>query len=287
MTAPASRVRYRITHTSLYGYDHAVTASYNEARLTPRVTPWQTPLESSLSADPATWQHRYVDYWGTQVRTFEANATHRELTVRATSLVEVDASRRAPGEAVTWDDVRSSAVQDACCEFLAQTPLTEVPAELAALAEATAARLAPSEAGREISAAVHGALTYLPGSTHVRSSAAEAWTARSGVCQDYAHLVVGALRHVGLPARYVSGYLHPAAAPVIGEATAGESHAWVEWWQGEWAAFDPTNLVEVGNRHVMVGAGRDYGDIPPIKGIVAGDHSSTDLDVRVELTRMA
>ena len=150
-----------------------------------------------------------------------------------------------------------------------------------------AGRSAPGDAARDISLAVHEALTYLPGSTQVQTSAAEAWQERSGVCQDYAHLVVGALRHVGLPARYVSGYLHPAASPEVGQTLSGESHAWVEWWQGEWVAFDPTNAVEVGNRHVMVGAGRDYADVPPIKGIVAGGHSDSALTVTVELTRMA
>jgi transglutaminase-like putative cysteine protease len=131
------------------------------------------------------------------------------------------------------------------------------------------------------------ALTYMPGATQVHTTAAEAWNERRGVCQDYAHLVVGALRHVGVPARYVSGYLYPNADPQIGDTARGESHAWVEWWLGEWAAHDPTNLAAVGERHVMVGSGRDYGDVPPIKGIVAGQHDTVGLEVTVDLTRLA
>ena len=130
-------------------------------------------------------------------------------------------------------------------------------------------------------------MTYLPGSTGVNTVAAEAWTARAGVCQDYAHLVIGALRHVGIPARYVSGYLHPSTHPELGEATVGESHAWVEWWLGTWFPHDPTNNGPVVDRHVMIGTGRGYVDVPPIKGIVAGVPAGVELDVAVEITRLA
>jgi transglutaminase-like putative cysteine protease len=280
-------MRYRIAHTSDYAYDRAVAVSYNEARLTPQRTEWQTPLETTLSVDPTTWQHRYVDYWGTEVRVFEANTSHRALGIRATSLVEVDSARRPQPTLHDWDDVHTDGVRDTWCEFLAETPLTKAPGELAALARQIAAHAAPGEAARAISGAVHEALTYQPGSTQVHTSASEAWDTRRGVCQDYAHLVVAALRHVGLPARYVSGYLHPAAEPEIGETLEGESHAWVEWWQGEWVEYDPTNAVPVAGRHVRIGAGRDYADVPPIKGVVAGGHSSTELTVSVELTRLA
>jgi transglutaminase-like putative cysteine protease len=129
-------------------------------------------------------------------------------------------------------------------------------------------------------------MTYMTGVTAVHTTAAEAWDERRGVCQDYAHLVVGALRHVGMPARYVSGYLHPNAVPGIGDSAYGESHAWVEWWLGAWVAHDPTNLADVAERHVIVGTGRDYGDVPPIKGIVAGQHNTVGLEVTVELTRL-
>jgi len=282
-----TRVRYRITHASRYAYDDAVAVSYNEARLTPMRLSWQTPLETALLIEPGTWQHHYQDYWGTEVCVFEATTAHRTLDVHATSLVEVDASLRPAPTVDDWAAVRDPAVADRWCEYLASTPLTAVPRELADRAARIASRSRPGDAAREISRCVHDALTYEPGSTQVHTSAAEAWRDKRGVCQDYAHLVVGALRHVGLPARYVSGYLHPAAEPAVGQTHRGESHAWVEWWQGEWVAFDPTNAAEVGSRHVMVGAGRDYADVPPIKGIVAGELSTADLEIAVELTRLA
>jgi transglutaminase-like putative cysteine protease len=281
-------VRYQITHTSRYAYDLAVGASFNEARLTPKLVPWQAPLEFSLQVDPATYQQRYVDYWGTQVRIFEATTPHRALEVRASSLVEVDASRRIGPTELQWADVHAPDVADRWCEYLAPTRFTDLPGELAELAEEVAGRVPPDGAAREISAIVFDALTYRSGVTQVQSPASEAWSARTGVCQDYVHLVVGALLHVGLPARYVSGYLYPTAEPEVGdEAVEGESHAWVEWWLGRWVAFDPTNFLEVGNRHVLVGAGRDYADVPPIKGLLAGSEATTDLTVKVELCRVA
>lgn len=280
--------RYRIHHTSTYTYDQAVTSSFNEVRQTPAAAPWQSPLESVLRVDQSSWHFRYVDYWGTQVRVFEAHTPHRELVVDVTSLVEVDASRRpTPQQDIGWDDVRDPAVADRYDEFLAISQFTAPPPELARTAEEIAARRGPADTVHEVAAAVHETMTYVPGSTGVHTLAAEAWVARSGVCQDYAHLVVGALRHVGVPVRYVSGYLHPAVEPEIGDAVTAESHAWVQWWLGEWIDHDPTNRADVGERHVLVGTGRDYGDVPPIKGIVAGTPVTTDLAVEVTITQLA
>jgi len=280
--------RYRIHHTSTYSYDQAVTASFNEVRQTPAAAPWQIPLESVLRVDQSSWHYRYVDYWGTQVRVFEAHNPHRELVVDATSLVEVDASRRPrPPGGLSWAQVRADDVADAFGEHLAISTFTAPPPDLADLADSVAADLGPDAAAAAIAAAVHDTMTYVPGSTGVHTLAAEAWAARKGVCQDYAHLLIGALRHVGIPARYVSGYLHPSAEPEIGVATRAESHAWVQWWLGEWVDHDPTNPVPVTERHVVVGSGRDYGDVPPIKGIVAGTPVTTGLDVVVTITRQA
>ncbi len=279
--------RLRIEHSSTYTYDAPVTASYNEVRLTPLVTAWQIPLDSALRVPDSTWQQSYVDYWGTPVRVIEAQQSHLDLVIDATSLVEVDASRvPEPNRDAPWDLVRSARVEDRYGEFLGQTPSTEPDPELAALADDLAATRAPHDVALTLAGTIHDAMSYRPGSTGVHTAAAEAWTARSGVCQDYAHLLVGALRQVGLPARYVSGYLHPDAEPRLGVAAPGESHAWVEWWLDGWTGFDPTNNIPIGERHVVVGRGRDYTDVPPIKGIVAGTASSK-LDVRVEITRLA
>ena len=123
------------------------------------------------------------------------------------------------------------------------------------------------------------------GVTSVHTPATHAWDVRSGVCQDIAHLAIGALRAIGVPARYVSGYLHPKRDAEIGEKVRGESHAWVEWWTGDWFGFDPTNDREVGDHHVIVGRGREYGDVPPLTGVVAG--STKTLSVTVDVTQTA
>jgi transglutaminase-like putative cysteine protease len=280
------RTRYRIVHRSLYEYDRDVHASYNEARLTPQQAPWQTRLESRITVEPVTWSYRYEDYWGNAVRVFEVERPHRSLEVRAVDLVELDPARRPGPASVGWADLRAGAVHDRYAEFLGQTPSTAPPPELAGQAEEIAARHDPVAAARAIGEAVHEAVTYRTGVTAVHTTATEAWKARSGVCQDYAHLVVGALRHVGVPARYVSGYLYPQTDPAVGDSTSGESHAWVEFWSGEWTPHDPTNLAEVADRHVTIGTGRDYSDVPPIKGIVSGSHE-TRLTVTVELSRVA
>ena len=125
----------------------------------------------------------------------------------------------------------------------------------------------------------------MPGSTTVHTPAAHAWQERSGVCQDFAHLAIGALRSVGIPTRYVSGYLHPRRTNAIGERIAGQSHAWVEWWAGEWYGFDPTNAAEAGDDHVIVARAREYADVMPVKGVFSG--ADSELTATVEVTRLA
>jgi transglutaminase-like putative cysteine protease len=286
--------RYRIRHHSRYVYHDEVAASFNEARLTPLSAPWQVPLETGVEVDQASWLYRYSDYWGTQVRVFEVGTQHRDLVVTATSLVEVNSAQRpAADEAMSWQELQdhqhtAAGAFHLLSEFLPQSAMTAPPPDLAALAEQIAGSCAtPGQAAIAVNDAVYQAMTYEPGSTGVATVASEAWEARKGVCQDYAHLVIGALRHIGVPARYVSGYVHPDRSATGGMPVVGESHAWVEWWLGEWTPHDPTNSAPVEDGHVMVGFGRDYSDVPPIKGIVAGDPGHTELSVEVTIAQVA
>ena len=127
-------------------------------------------------------------------------------------------------------------------------------------------------------------LAYTPGVTDVSTTAAEAWQARHGVCQDFTHTTLSLLRATRIPAYYVSGYLH-TEEPAHGQTVTGESHAWVEYWDGQWHALDPTNDRSVGAAHVVVARGRDYADVPPLKGIYAGGHSEA-LGVSVDITQL-
>ena len=144
----------------------------------------------------------------------------------------------------------------------------------------------PDEAAAAISARVHDHVTYLPGATGVRTNAQEAWDKGQGVCQDMAQIAVSLLRAAGLPARYVSGYLHPDPKAQPGTTSVGQSHAWVEYSAGSWTPLDPTSGAPVGERHVAVARGRDYADVPPLKGIYHGPPDS-DMRVTVEVTRLA
>lgn len=283
--------RLRIVHSTGYRYDGDVTASYNEARMLPVSGSRQLVLHSSLDVQPVSSHHQYTDYWGTRVLAFDVLAPHSELTITASSLVEVLEAEH-PTSAVGWEELAAVVPRSAACvEQLRQTALTAPPPSLAELAGSVVAGLGPDvdgpcAAAQAIVAAMSSEMEYVSGVTGVRTAAAEAWDARSGVCQDIAHVAVGALRSVGIPARYVSGYLHPQADAAVGETVVGESHAWVEWFCGGWHGYDPTNSIPIGDRHVRVGHGRDYTDVTPLRGVYAGG-SGSELFVSVSITREA
>ncbi|WP_127792074.1 transglutaminase family protein [Agromyces sp. LHK192] len=279
--------RIRIVHRTGFSYDAPATASYNEARMLPHSAGEQFVLQAGLDIRPAATQHTYLDYWGTRVSTFEVLTPHTELSVTATSLVEVRPAP-VPRSDLGWDELAGAVGSSvALVEALTQTASTTPPDDLAELARRVADEGAPvGETALEICREVGAAMQYVPGVTGVGSTASDAWGDRKGVCQDIAHVALGALRSAGIPARYVSGYLHPDAGAAIGQTVTGESHAWVEWFAGEWRAYDPTNLTEVGELHVTVGRGRDYTDVSPLRGVYAGPGAS-ELFVSVEITRVS
>lgn len=275
-------MQHRIRHTTGYTYDAGAVASYNEARVTPVTTAGQYVLHTRIDVTPAPWMYAYQDYWGTAVTAFEVHEMHQDLRVVSTSLVETSRVETAPQQ-VGWDVLPT--VRDEHIELLGiddwVRPAADLDEEIARLRAASAA---PSDFARSACELVHDSIKYVPGSTEVTTVAADAWAAKTGVCQDMAHLTIGCLRSAGIPARYVSGYLHPSKDPVIGETIAGESHAWIEWWDGEWVGFDPTNEIVPGDRHVIVARGRNYKDSPPLRGIFSTAGGS-ELFVGVEITR--
>jgi transglutaminase-like putative cysteine protease len=277
--------RLRIKHVTGFTYAGTAHASYNEARMTPLTVPGQTTLFSQVECTPGATTWRYLDYWGTQVTVFDLLRPHQQLRVTATSLVET--AERAAGEGtLDWDTLRLESIMDPHIEILAATTLTTIDEELAGVAADLAEGLSPTQAAYAVAAWVQTNVEYVPGSTGVRTSAQEAWSLRKGVCQDIAHLTLGMLRSLGIPARYVSGYLYPKSNGEVGDTIAGQSHAWVEWWCGDWTGFDPTNGVPAGLRHVIVAKGRDYADVTPLKGVYHGA-AGTGLGVTVEITRLA
>jgi transglutaminase-like putative cysteine protease len=276
----------RVVHTTGFAYDSPVTSSYNEARLTPRSDSRQNVILNRVETVPATRSYRYTDYWGTAVTAFDLHAPHTELEVSGSSVVETEPFVAPTDEEWDWIDLRSEPLADQYDELL--TPTNYVPRDrkLASVARQLSKGVSPREAIARAVEWVHEEMAYIAGTTSVHTSAVQAWDERKGVCQDYAHLTLLLLRSMGIPSRYVSGYLHPKSKAAIGETDEGQSHAWIEAWVGGWWGYDPTNAIVIGEQHVSVGVGRDYGDVPPLKGVYSGG-GSTALEVVVEITRLA
>jgi transglutaminase-like putative cysteine protease len=279
-------MQFRVVHTTRISYDGGVAASYNLARMTPLTSTQQSVLHTRIDVSPTPWSTSYRDYWGTEVTAFEVLDQHSELSVTASSTVQV--SRPAPEPAgLSWVELKEPGVQDRYCETLVADDRVRPDAELLVLTEQLASESeGPSDFARRVCQLVWDEMKYQSGSTKVHGHASDAWQARKGVCQDMAHVAIGALRVAGVPARYVSGYLHPKRDPQVGDTVVGESHAWIEWWDGEWVGFDPTNAVEPGDRHIVVARGRDYSDVPPLTGVFSGG-STSSMAVDVQVTRLS
>ncbi|WP_205475084.1 transglutaminase family protein [Nocardioides sp. SYSU D00038] len=279
-------MQLRVVHTTSFDYDGRAVASYNQARLTPVTTPEQIVVHNRVEVTPTPWTYDYRDYFGNQVTAFEVVDPHESMTVSASSTVHTN---RPPAGAprLGWADLGGGEVADRWTEFLALGPLVAPPEEFAQRVAALARDAAtPGEAARGVCELVHGEVDYIQGATDVQTRAALAWEQRAGVCQDMVHLVIGGLRSIGVPARYVSGYFHPHAEPVVGDTVRAESHAWAEWWDDGWRAFDPTNNHDPGDRYVVVATGRDYQDVKPLSGIYSGAATSR-MTVEVDVTRLA
>jgi transglutaminase-like putative cysteine protease len=279
--------RLRVQHTTHYEYAGPVTTSYNEARMTPLSVIGQTTIDARLDIRPAVRAFRYWDYWGTMVHAFDLHQPHNELTVSASAVVETSEWKPIT-ETTDWDGLTADDQRDRWCELL--SPSHYVPGDQALAARAASLRAQdfgdPLATAVAANSFVHDHMTYEKGSTTVATSGPEAFGAGSGVCQDFAHVLLGILRSMGIPSRYVSGYLYPDADVTLGQAHAGQSHAWVEAWVGDWLALDPTHGGFAGPQHVIVARGRDYADVTPLKGIFTGGPVK-HLDVEVELTRIA
>jgi transglutaminase-like putative cysteine protease len=256
--------------------------------MTPLTLPSQITLESRVTAGPGVPVWTYNDYWGTFVSVFDLPEPHDDLVIRAASTVETEPFGGIPAteERPSWAQLGEQSADGRLLEFLLPTPLTTVTDEISTAAIAGISGLSPDGAAEAISARVREHVTYMPGATGVRTNAQEAWDKGQGVCQDMAQLTVALMRAAGLPARYVSGYLHPDPKAEPGSTSTGQSHAWIEYWAGSWTPLDPTSGTSVGERHVVVARGRDYGDVPPLKGIYHGP-SGGGMQVTVEVTRLA
>jgi transglutaminase-like putative cysteine protease len=276
--------RVSISHSTTHSYAREVIHSYNEARLVPPTISGQTCLESRVDVSPRARLSRYTDYWGSIVHSFDIHSPHTVLKVESGATVETSVHRTS-GDELSWEDIRSEPVTERFAELLSTTLLVPgFPGEAEEVRGLESS--GPRATARAAVDWVRESLSYETGATDVTTAADAALRSGKGVCQDFAHLALGVLRSLGIPARYVSGYLHPSEDAAIGETVAGQGHAWIEWWCGEWYPWDPTHGLPAGERHVLVGRGRDYADVAPLKGIYQGAPSIAH-EVSVAITRTA
>ncbi|MFC4947255.1 transglutaminase family protein [Pseudonocardia sp. GCM10023141] len=289
---------YRVTHTTEYRYASTVSSSFGEIVMLPRELPRQHCVSSALTIQPQPHDLRErLDFFGNRTVYFAVLDPHTRLAVTATSLVRVtpEASDRPAGP--PWEQAREHLSgepgdSDAADAFDARQFALDSPQ--AAASPALAAYAAPSftpgrpvlDAAAELSSRIHGDFAYLPGVTRVTTTIDEVLERRAGVCQDFAHVAIGCLRSVGLAARYVSGYLETTPPPgrerLVG---ADESHAWLSVFVPGtgWVDLDPTNNKVVDGRYVTTAWGRDYTDVPPLKGVIFTEGAKHDLKVSVDV----
>jgi transglutaminase-like putative cysteine protease len=289
-------MRYSLVHETAYRYESPVVLSQQLLHLTPRALDFQALDEHrvTIQPEPAEASTRR-DYFGNPVTQIMLAAPHASLTVRAESRVTV-APRAAPAPDGAWEAVRDSlhgpggAPPGALLEpmqFLYESPHVECFRDLAAYAEPSfAASRSVVEAVLDLSRRIHADFTFDPKATSVSTPLREVLAKRRGVCQDYAHFMIGCLRTLGLSARYVSGYIlttPPPGKPRLVGADA--SHAWVSVFCGGsgWIDVDPTNDVLVGEEHITLAWGRDFSDVTPMRGVILGG-GEQKLVVRVTVT---
>ncbi len=279
--------RLSVEHVSTYIYAGDVLASYNEARLTP-CRHEQLVLDHRVDIIPRVAIMRYVDYWGAEVCSFEVSTPHQRLVVTGRSLVETAPTRSLPTEAeLTLETFLTDGPRDEFHEYLAGSAfVTPDDPRVVAAASVLTQSGDPCSVVVAASAWTRDHLGYESGATDVSTTSSGALDIGRGVCQDFAHVAIALLRACGIPARYASGYLHPHEDARIGLTVTGQSHAWLEAWLGEWYPIDPTSGAEVGERHVLVARGRDYGDVAPLKGVFHGP-PDLSVDVRVAIERVA
>ena len=279
----AAGLRYEVVHRTLYEYAAPVSVSQHVARLEPRVTAGQACESFTLEIYPRPIRRRTrPDYFGNSLCFFTIQEIHRRLEVVTKSRVTLRPVPAGP-ESPAWEDVAKlfrdpvSPEVVAPYEFFFDSPHVAAAPELAAYAAESFRPGVPLLAGAAaLTRRIHEDFKYDPKATTIATPLEEVWKKRRGVCQDFAHLAIACLRSLGLPARYVSGYLRTHAAPGRARLVGADaSHAWFAiFCPGTgWVDFDPTNNVRPGVEHITLAYGRDFGDVSPVAGILTGGGS--------------
>jgi transglutaminase-like putative cysteine protease len=287
-------MKLRVVHTTTYRYGEPVTTSHHDARLSPRDREHQRVLSHEVDVVPqAESYRRRFDYFGNRALGFSVSEPHRALQVTARSVVELMPAHSPPLDASpAWEEVRRRLREDRHRDLLDAYSMTFDSPRVPIL-EALRAYAEPSfpagrplfQAVRELVGRIHADFRYDGSATEVHTPVEDVLRDRRGVCQDFAHVAIGCLRSLGLPARYVSGYLltrPPPGRPKLVGADA--SHAWFATFAPGhgWLDFDPTNDLLPADEHVTVAFGRDYDDVTPIRGVILGG-GAHELAVSVDV----
>jgi transglutaminase-like putative cysteine protease len=293
---------FAIRFVTRYEYDSEVGDNMNALRVRPAANSRQRVDEFSVRVNPDARLQRHDDYFGTEVVEFEVSRPHRELMIDVRTRVATVAPPAPPRS--SWAALESSEYREAAGEFLFQTDDAPGHPVMDELIAATSGREDPLDLVMSVAAVIPDRFEYRRGATYVDSPLSAVLDGGAGVCQDFVHLGVCLLRHHGVAARYVSGYLFTTGEPEVSlpEGPQGEqsvevdTHAWIEALLPEagdgtravdsaWVGIDPTNRVLTGVNHVKIGHGRHYADVPPIKGVYRGSADSV-LEASVTMTRL-
>jgi transglutaminase-like putative cysteine protease len=289
---------FRVEHRTGYRYAASVSGGHTIAHLLPRTTATQRVRDSDVVTDPAPdHSYDYEDYYGNRVRYVAVQQLHDHLTVTATSEVRVD-TPRAPSTSPPWEEVRDlleargGPIDDERLDAIDMTldsPLVAASDELAAFAALSFPPGRPlHECVTALTRRIFADFTFDPSFSDTSTPLVDVLAERRGVCQDFAHLAIAAVRSLGLAARYVSGYIETDAPPGATKLVGTDmSHAWFSTWVPGfgWFDADPTNNHAPADRVITVAWGRDYRDVSPVHGVVFGPPGSQELTVSVAVTR--
>lgn len=280
---------YSVRHSTTFGYEPAVRESVMEVRMQPRSEGEQRCLSFTLDVSPAANITQYRDSTGNTVHHFDIAGSHTEVKVVAQSTVQLEAvPEPRPSEAGDWADLDAMTGADDYWEMMLPSQFARPSEALEQLAKElnVERRAGPLEVLTELNEGIYNSFAYVPNSTKVDSPIEEALLTRQGVCQDFAHIMIALVRPLRIPCRYVSGYLfHREENGQKDRSLEGASHAWIEAFVPRlgWTAFDPTNNLIGGDRHIRVAIGRDYADVPPTRGVHKGEARS-ELSVAVTVS---
>jgi len=282
-------MHYSVRHVTRFNYEVPISESVMEVRMQPRTEGAQRCLHFGLRTVPAGRVLMYHDDEGNVVHHFDVPGPHSRLTITAEAIVERFPAAALPRslDATAWEALDEAALSGVFWDFLNPSSFAKPTHHLAQLGtELGLTRAAdPLTTMRVLSADIHARFAYVPQSTRVDSPIDEALAARRGVCQDFAHIFIALARHIGVPCRYVSGYLFEESGSQAG-AASGATHAWAEAWMPGlgWIGFDPTNDIVTGDGHIRVAIGRDYADVPPTRGVFKGTSAvKSELAVSVNV----